>query len=230
MTKGSNNVKNGANKMAEALLKELAKAVEVGEPEETETLARKALELGINPIDVVEKGLSPGILTVGEKFGQREMFLHDLMLGAEAMKAGMEVVLPEIRHRKLQVQYIGRVVLGTVEGDVHDIGKSLVEAILVANGFEVIDLGIDVPAETFVEKVMELKPDVLGLSALLSTTKIEQGRVVKALRKASLRDCVKVIIGGAAVDQAWVKEIGADAYGRDADDAVRIVKSLINKD
>jgi len=223
-------MKNGAIKMTEALLKELAKAVEAGEPEEVLILAKKAIELGMNPIDVVEKGLSPGILKVGEKFGQREMFLHDLMLGAEAMKVGMEVVLPEIRRRKLQVHYMGRVVLGTVEGDVHDIGKSLVEAILVANGFEVVDLGIDVPAETFVEKVRELKPDVLGLSALLSTTKIEQGKVVKALRNAGLRDCVKVIIGGAAVDQAWAKEIGADAYGRDADDAVRIVKSLFHKD
>jgi len=223
-------MKNGANKMTEAFLKELAKAVEAGEPEEVLILAKKAIELGMNPIDVVEKGLSPGILKVGEKFGQREMFLHDLMLGAEAMKVGMEVVLPEIRRRKLQVHYMGRVVLGTVEGDVHDIGKSLVEAILVANGFEVVDLGIDVPAETFVEKVRELKPDVLGLSALLSTTKIEQGKVVKALRNAGLRDCVKVIIGGAAVDQAWAKEIGADAYGRDADDAVRIVKSLFHKD
>ncbi len=216
--------------MTEALLKELANAVEAGEPEEALTLAKKAIELDMNPIDVVEKGLSPGILKVGEKFGQREMFLHDLMLGAEAMKVGMEVVLPEIRRRKLQVHYMGRVVLGTVEGDVHDIGKSLVEAILVANGFEVVDLGIDVPSETFVEKVRELNPNVLGLSALLSTTKIEQGKVIDAIRKAGLRDRVKIIIGGAAVDQAWAKEIGADAYGRDANDAVRIVKSLLHKE
>jgi len=230
MTNGRHIVKNGAIKMTKDLLKELEKAVEAGEPEEAEALAKKALELGMNPIDVIENGLSPGILTVGEKFGQREMFLHDLMLGAEAMKAGMEVILPEIHRRKLQVQYTARVILGTVEGDVHDIGKSLVEATLIANGFEVIDLGIDVPAETFMEKVRELKPDVLGLSALLSTTRAEQGNVIEALKKIGLRDRVKVIIGGAAVDQAWTREIGADAYGRDADDAVRVVKSLVHND
>jgi len=217
-------------KMTDNLLKKLETAVEAGEPEEAEELAKKALELGMNPVEVIEKGLSRGILTVGEKFGKRELFLHDLMLGAEAMKAGMEVLLPEIRRQDLEIQYMGRIILGTVEGDVHDIGKSLVEATLVANGFEVIDLGIDIPVEMFVEKVRELEPDVLGLSALLSTTKVAQGNVIEALRSAGLRDHVKVIIGGAAVDQAWAKEIGAEAYGSDADDAVRVVKSLIQND
>ncbi len=213
--------------MSEDLLKKLETAVEMGEPEEAEVLTKKALELGMNPIEIIEKGLSPGILTVGEKFGKREMFLHDLMLGAEAMKVGMEVLLPTIRQQELEIHYTGRVVLGTVEGDVHDIGKSLVEATLVANGFEVIDVGIDVPAETFVEKVRELKPDVLGLSALLTTTRAAQGEVIEALRKAGLRDRVKVVIGGAAVDQAWAKEIGADAYGSDAEDGIKVIKSLI---
>jgi methylmalonyl-CoA mutase cobalamin-binding domain/chain len=152
------------------------------------------------------------------------------MFCGEAGKAAMKILTKEIKRQKKVVPYKGRVLIGTVAGDIHDIGKSLVVAMLSAEGFEVVDLGIDVPDETFVEKVRELKPDVLGLSALITPTMFKFKDVVEALEDTGLRGGVKVIIGGASVNTEWTLSSGADAFGSDAVDAIAKVKELLNID
>lgn len=208
------------------LLNKLRDAVERGDEEGAEAAAKAALDANINPLDAVEKGLTPGIRYVGEKFEKRELYLPDLMLAARAMEFGMKILAEEIDKQGLEVKYEGRVLLGTVEGDIHDIGKKLVATMLQARGFEVIDLGYDVATSTIVEKVKEFKPDIVGLSAMMTSTMLKQGDVVQALRKEGITD-VKVIIGGASVSEEWAKEIGAAGYGPDAEEAVRLAQQLV---
>ena len=176
----------------------------------------------------MENGLAKGIREVEEKFERGEYFLLDLMLSAEAMKAGLKVLKPEIEKQSKKTRGTGKFLIGTVEGDLHDIGKTIVKTMLTAEGFEVIDLGVDVPDQKFVEKVKKHKPDILGLSALMTTTRIKQRDIINALKKANLRDQVKVMIGGAAVTPEWCEKIGADAFGEDAIDAVNKAKTLIS--
>jgi len=148
-------------------------------------------------------------------------------MSGEAMKAGLQVLKPEILKQKKQLTGSGTVLIGTVEGDIHDIGKSVVSAMLTAEGFDVIDLGVDVPDQVFVEKTKEIKPHILGLSALMTTTRTKQKDVIEALKRSELRDVAKVMVGGATVTPEWAEEIGADAYGEDAVDAARKAKNLI---
>ena len=197
-----------------------------GDSSAVEVATKEAVEVGYDPLKVIE-WLSSGIREVGERYSKFEVFLPDLMMSAEAMKAGMRILLPAIKKRGVKIEYRGRVILGTVAGDIHDIGKSLVAVMLESKGFEVIDLGADVPIKTFVEKVRELKPDILGLSALLTTTMLEQRNVIEALKKEGLRHKVKVMIGGAATSEGWAKEIGADVYGSDAKDAAEKAEKLL---
>jgi len=205
----------------------LHKAVLEGDTSAVEAAAKDAVEAGYDPLKVTE-WLSSGIREVGERYSRFEVFVPDVMMSAEAMKAGMRILLPAIKKRGVKIEYKGRVILGTVAGDIHDIGKSLVAVMLESKGFEVIDLGADVPTKTFVEKVKELKPDILGLSALLTTTMLEQRNVIEALQKEGLRDKVKVMIGGALTTEEWAKEIGADAYGSDAKDAAEKAERLLS--
>ena len=213
--------------MGEAEVKRLAEAVVEGDAEKSEEIAKKAVELRMDPLQVLDGGVIKPLREIGDKFGRGEVFLTDLVMSAEAAKAAMEVLVAEIKRRGREVGYLGRVVLGTVAGDIHDIGKNIVGALLSVEGFEVIDLGADVPTEKFVEKVRELKPNILGLSALLTVTMPVQREVIEALKKAGLRDTVKVMVGGAPVTAEWAEEIGADAYGADAIDAVKKAKKLI---
>lgn len=201
-------------------------AVQDGESEGCADLARSALEEGIEPLKIVDEGLSAGIRIVGEKFGCGEMFLPDLMMAVEAMKAGMEILQPELDKRKIRKKSRGTVMIGTVFGDIHDIGKSIVATMLEMNGYEVIDLGINISTETFVKKIRELNPDILGLSAMLATTMREQKEVIEAVKKEGLRDRVKILVGGAPVSEQWAEEIGADGYGANAEMAVQLVKRL----
>ncbi|RLI44307.1 cobalamin-binding protein [Candidatus Bathyarchaeota archaeon] len=210
-------------------MKELADAVVAGDVEKSELIAKKCVELKLNHLEVINKGIIEPLREIGDKFGRGEIFLSELIMSAEAAKAAMEVIVPEIRKGEKKVGYLGRVVIGTVAGDIHDIGKNIVAALLTAEGFEVIDLGVDVPTEKFIDKVRELKPDILGLSALLTTTMPVQREVIEALKKAGLRDSVKVMVGGAPVTAEWAQEIGADAYGADALDAVKKAKQLLGK-
>jgi methanogenic corrinoid protein MtbC1 len=161
-------------------------------------------------------------------FGRREAFLPELVIAGEAMKAGLAILEPELWAGQARSHW-GTFLIGTVAGDIHDIGKVIVSALLIADGFEVIDLGVDVPTATFVAAVRRYQPVILGLSALLSTTIPMQGEVIKALEQAGLRDEVKVMIGGAAVTPAWADQIGADAYAKDAVEAVKLAKQLLTQ-
>ncbi|MFQ6001482.1 MAG: corrinoid protein, partial [Anaerolineae bacterium] len=198
-----------------------------GEKERAIALSEEALSQGIPPLEAINKGYIVGIQKVGELFEKGDFFLPELVMGAEAMQAALAVLEPELKKRQEVRESMGTAVAGTVEGDIHEIGKRLVGTMLVANGFDVLDLGPDVAAETFVEKVRELKPDLLLLSALMTTTMPEQRSVIEALKEAGLRDRVKVMVGGAAVTPSWAQEIGADGYAENAIEAVEVAKGLV---
>lgn len=209
------------------ILKRLQEAVILGEPDQARERATQALEAGVAPLTAIEEGLNPGMQVVGDKFERGEFFIPDLMMAAEAMKAAMVVFEPVLMARREQRQVLGTVVIGTVEGDIHEIGKSLVATMLAAAGFQVHDLGVDVPASAFVERVQESGANVVGLSALLTTTMRNQEIVIEALKEAGLREQVLVIIGGAPTSPEWARTIGADAYAENANEAVSVVKRLV---
>jgi corrinoid protein of di/trimethylamine methyltransferase len=203
-------------------------AIKQGQVELTEELAKDLIRAGADPLEVLNEVTST-LKEIGDAFSRGDLFLVHMILASEAAKAAMAVLTEEIKKQKKEVKYAGRVLIGTVAGDIHDIGKRLVSTFLEMEGFEVIDLGIDVPTQTFVEKVNELKPDVLGLSALVTSTMPVQGEVIEALREAGLRNSVKVIVGGSSVSASWAEEVGADSFGSDATEAVANVKALIKK-
>jgi len=210
------------------ILTQITQAVESGDNEGCQTLTQDALKAGLDPLQVVDEGLSAGIQIVGEKFGNGELFLPDLMMAVEAMNEGMKFVEPELKKKKVQRQSLGTVIIGTVHGDIHDIGKSIVATMLEISGYIVHDLGVNVSAGEFIEKVKELGPQVLGLSALLSTTMREQRVIIELVQKEGLRDDIKIIVGGAPVSVQWAEEIGADGFGANAELGVQLVNKLIN--
>jgi corrinoid protein of di/trimethylamine methyltransferase len=212
--------------MSDETLNQLAQAVVDGEPEEAEALARQALDLGLDPLLCINQGLTPGIERVGELFETGEYYLPDLILGGDAMKAALTVLEPALASGEGR-QILGRVVLGTVEGDLHEIGKTLVGTMLTANGFEVTDIGVDRPAADFIEAVRKSNATLVGASALLTTTMLHQKEVIEALKEAGLREQVKVMIGGAPVTETWAEQIGADGYAEDAIGAVALAKRLV---
>lgn len=209
----------------EELMKRLSTAVKEGNIEEGEQLAKNGVESGYDVLEMFNV-VTEALKKVGDRFGRGDMFLTELMFCGETARAAMAVLTEEIKRQKKEISYQGRVLMGTVAGDIHDIGKSMVAAMLTAEGFEVIDLGTDVPDETFVEKVRELKPDVLGLSALVDVTMFKFKDIVEALKKANLREKVKVIIGGAYVDQKWKDDSGSDEYAIDAVDGIEKIKAI----
>jgi trimethylamine corrinoid protein len=200
-----------------------------GAPEQASRLAEQALADGIPPLEAIDHGFVPGMTEVGDRFARHQMFLPDMLASAEAMKAAMAVLEPELQRQGSQRPTAGTVVLGTTKGDIHEIGKTLVGTLLTAHGFKVFDLGTDVSSEQFAEKAREVDADVVGVSALLTTTMRNQKLVVQALEQAGLRPSVKVIVGGAPVTRMWAEEIGADGYGKDALGAVELVKNLVAK-
>ena len=208
-------------------LKQLQEAIILGEPDQAAELATEALEAGVEPLIVIEETLNPGMRVVGARYESGEYFIPDLVMAAEAMHAAMRVLEPALAARQEQRQVLGTIVIGTVEGDIHEIGKSLVATMLGAAGFQVHDLGVDVPAKEFVKQVRETKANVVGLSALLTTTMLNQETVIEALKEAGLRDRVKVVIGGAPASPEWAQTIGADAYAENANEAVSVVKRLV---
>lgn len=209
------------------ILESIKDAVIEMDPEKTLGDIGKALEAGAAPLDIVEKGLIPGIEVVGAKFKNFEIFLPEVMMSAKAFKEGFEMVAPKLRESGYEPR--GRVVVGAVQGDIHDIGKNIVLALMQGNGYEAHDAGVDVPPQKFVDMVKELKPHVIGMSSLLTTTMSRMRETVELLKKEGLRDSVKVIIGGAPVSAEFAKEIGADGYGEDAGEAVEVVKRLLGK-
>jgi corrinoid protein of di/trimethylamine methyltransferase len=217
----------GAIMAHDELFSRMVQAVIDGEKERAVELAQEALYLEIPPLEAIDKGYIVGIQKVGELFEKGDFFLPELVMGAEAMQAALAVLEPELKRRHQERERLGHAIAGTVEGDIHEVGKRLVCTMLVANGFDVLDLGPDVAAEIFIEKVRELKPDLLLLSALMTTTMPEQRSVIEALKGARLRDRVKVMVGGAAVSPSWAGEIGADGYAENAIEAVEVAKGLV---
>jgi len=206
-----------------AILEEVAQAVESGEEEDVKKKVQEALDEGGTALDIIDNGLMKGMETVGNKFADGEMFIPEVMIAAQALQVGIDIVKPHLLEG--QRSFTGKVILGTVAGDIHDLGKNLVKMMLTANGFEVIDLGVDVPVNKFVDSVKENQPDILGMSALLTTTMPEMGRVVEALKENGLRDNVRVIVGGAPVNEEYAEKAGADLYAENALEAVDLLKN-----
>lgn len=209
----------------EDVILNLKDAVKDYDPEAAEAAAKRVIEEGLDPVETIE-GLTGDLREIGDKFGTGEIWFIDLMAAANTVQAAVRVLEPEIMRRGIKQETAGKFLIGTVGGDIHDIGKNIVVLLLMANGFEVIDIGVDVPVEVFVDNVREIKPDFLGLSSLLTSSMPEQKKVIEALTENGLRDTVKVIIGGAAVNEHWATEIGADGYAEDAVDAIRVVTAL----
>jgi len=213
--------------MSEALFAAMKQSIIDGDEEAAAAVAQQALDAGIDPLDAINRGYVEGMSYVGDQFSQGEMFLPDMMLAAEAMKAAVAVLEPEMTRRGMHRTMLGKVVLGTVKGDIHEIGKNLVATMLSASGFEVYDLGVDVAFEKFIEKAREVNADIIGMSALLTTTMTGQRTVIDLLAKAGLRPQVKVMVGGAPVTRSWAAEIGADGMSEDAMGAVVLAKKLV---
>ena len=211
----------------EADLAAMRQSIIDGAAETSLILAKQALEQGLHPLEIIDNGFVPGMSEVGEQFAKHQMFLPDMLAAAEAMKAAMSVLDPELKRQGAERPSAGTVVLGTTKGDIHEIGKTLVATLLTANGFKVHDLGVDVASDQFAASARELNADVVGVSALLTTTMRGQKSVVEALERAGLRSTVKIIVGGAPVTQRWAQEIGADGYAKDAMSAVALVRNLL---
>lgn len=207
------------------ILKEISEYLQQGDNERVSALTKRAVEEEIPPKEILDKVLIAGMNIIGEKYRDHEIFLPDVLLAAKAMYAGMNVLKPLFI--KEGIPTIGKVVIGTVHGDLHDIGKNLVGIMLKGAGFEVIDLGNNVPPEKFIETAKEENAAVIGMSALLTTTMQVMRRVVELLKEEGLSDRIKTIIGGAPVSVEFAQEIGADAYGYDSSNAVECVKNLI---
>jgi corrinoid protein of di/trimethylamine methyltransferase len=200
-----------------------------GAPDTASTLARQALSEGMAPIEAINNGYVAGMHNVGELFARGQMFLPDMMASAEAMRSAMAVLDPELRKLGTERPMAGVVILGTTKGDIHEIGKILVGTMLTAHGFQVHDLGVDVGGEKFAAKAREFKADIVGVSALLTTTMRNQKSVVEAVEKEGLRSQVKIMVGGAPVTRRWAEEIGADGYAKDAMSAVTLAQELMQQ-
>jgi 5-methyltetrahydrofolate--homocysteine methyltransferase len=185
---------------------------------------KQALDEGIDPGTILDEGLIAGMNVVGTRFKNNELYIPEVLIAARAMKMAMEILAPKLT--EAGVQPVGKVVIGTVQGDLHDIGKNLVAMMLKGAGFEVLDLGVDVPPEKFVEQAKAMKPQIIGMSALLTTTMPGMERAVKALKQSGIK--IKTMVGGAPVTQGYADKIGADGYAPDAASAVDLAKSLLN--
>ena len=215
--------------MSEELLKAMAQSIIDGEAEVAADLAKQALDAGMNPLDAITKGYMPGVNDVGDSFACGNVFLPELVMAGEAMKAAIAVLEPELKRQGTSREILGKVVLATVEGDIHEIGKSLVGTMLTAAGFEVYDLGVNVPAEKIMAKVEEVDADIVGLSALLTTTMVRQKEVIEAMDKKGMRNKTRVMVGGAPVTSDWVQKIEADGYSEDAIGAVNTARNLMKE-
>jgi trimethylamine corrinoid protein len=211
--------------VSQEILLRMRQSIMDGAPQTAAALAQESLACGMDPLETINQGYVPGMNQVGEQFGCRALFLPDVMAAAEAMRSAMAVLEPEIQRRGMAREVSGTVVLGTVQGDIHEIGKNLIGTLLVAAGFRVLDLGCNVRAERFAAEAEQAGADVVGASSLLTTTMVRQRDVIAALQR--LRPRVKVIVGGAPVTNQWAAEIGADGYAPDAQRALDLVKRLV---
>ena len=205
----------------------LTRAVVVGDVDASLELTKKAMDAGISATEILGRRLLPGMEIIGEQFETQEIFFPELLMAANAMKAAVALLRPELS--KSKAPPTGKYVIGTVEGDAHDIGKNIVKMMLEQNGWRVTDLGTDVPTKKFCSVIEEGSFDILGLSALLTITMHAMDDVIKTLKDAGLRDKVKIMVGGAPVTQSFADQIGADAYAKNAPEAARKAKSLVNR-
>ena len=213
--------------MSEELLKAMAKSIIDGDSDVAADLAKQSIAEGMDPLEAITKGYILGVNEVGDSFSCGNVFLPELVMAGEAMKAAIAELEPELKKKGTSRDVLGRVVLATVEGDIHEIGKSLVGTMLTAAGFEVFDLGVNVPADTIITKAVEVNADIVGLSALLTTTMVRQKEVIEAMDRKGLRNKTRVMVGGAPVTSDWVQKIEADGYSEDAIGAVNTAKNLM---
>ncbi len=210
------------------ILENLKNAVIDGDDDKARENAKAALEASVDPLEALESGLSKGTDIIGQRFESGEAYLPELIMAGETFKAAMEILNPEIKKQRKDVPPVGTVVMTTVKGDLHSIGKNIVATVLENNGFKVVNLGTDVGALEIIEEAKKANADAIGLSALMTTTMPAQREVINALRELNLRDRFRVIVGGGPATQAWADEIGADGYGEDAVHAVELLKRLLN--
>ena len=209
------------------IFKEIALGVQKGDSETVLSLTEKALAENVSPKEILHQALVAGMDVIGERFKNNEVFIPEVLVSAKAMKAGMKIVKPLLADADVESK--GKVVIGTVKGDLHDIGKNIVGMLLEGGGYDVIDLGADVPKEKFLEAIQKENANILGMSALLTTTMTYMREIIEALEFANLKSQVKVMIGGAPITQAYADEIKADGYAPDAASAVDLAQNLLNK-
>ena len=215
--------------MSEELFKQMAQSIIDGDSDISVELAQKSIEMNIPPLDAITKGFVVGVNYIGDQFGAGEAFLPELVMAGEAMKAAVATLEPELLKMGTERETMGRVVLATVEGDIHEIGKTLVGTMLSASGFEVTDLGVDQPADKIIGKALEINASLVGMSALLTTTMVRQREVIEEMDKEGLRPKIKVMVGGAPITREWADKIKADGYSEDAVGAVKLAKELVGK-
>jgi len=212
------------------LYKQMAQSIIDGESEQAVELAQKSIELQMHPLETITKGFVVGVNYIGDQFGKGEAFLPELVMAGEAMKAAVATLEPELLKLGEAREVMGRVVLATVEGDIHEIGKTLVGTMLSASGFEVYDIGVDAPAEKIIGKALEVDAQIIGMSALLTTTMVRQREVIEELDKEGLRPRIRVLVGGAPITKDWAEKIKADGTSEDAVGAVKLAKQLLGKE
>jgi len=205
-----------------SILEEIKDATRAGDEKKVTLLTKQAIDEGVEVDQIIKEGFIAAMVVVGKEFGDGKIYIPEMLIAARAMKGGLEIVKPLLTGGK--VQGIAKIVLGTVQGDLHDIGKNLVTMMMEGNGMEVIDLGVDVPPEKFVEALQTHKPQFIGMSALLTTTMTSMKATIEALEETGLRKDVKILVGGAPVSQAFADEIGADGFGLNASEAVERIK------
>ncbi len=213
--------------MSEELFQKMAQSIVDGDSDTATMLAKEAITTGVPPLDAITKGFVAGVNIVGDAYGRGEAYLPELVMAGEAMKAAVTTLDPELKKQGTERRTLGKVVIATVDGDIHEIGKSLVATMLGASGFEVYDLGVDVEVEKIIGTALNVSADIIAMSALLTTTMVKQREVIEELDKEGLRGKFKVMVGGAPVTRDWVKTIGADGFSEDAIGAVAIAKQLI---
>ena len=216
--------------MHEELFKKMAQSIIDGDSDASVALAKESIATGVPPLQAITDGFVVGVNTVGAAFGRGDAFLPELVMAGEAMKAAVATLNPELKRQGTERKMLGKVVLATVEGDIHEIGKTLVGTMLSSSGFEVFDLGVDASPNKIIGKALEVDADIIGMSALLTTTMVKQKEVIETLEKEGLRGRFKVMVGGAPITRDWFKAIKADGYSEDAIGAVNVAKQLMGAD
>jgi corrinoid protein of di/trimethylamine methyltransferase len=209
------------------VFQEMAQSIIDGDSEISAKLAQQAIVQGIDPLEAISHGFVVGVNQVGEAFAKGDAFLPEIVMAGEAMKTAVAVLEPELARRGTERKMLGKVILCTVEGDIHEIGKTLVGTILSSAGFKVFDLGVDVPVMKVVKKAREVGADIVAMSALLTTTMVHQKDVIEALEDIGIRSKIMVLVGGAPVTKEWVKQIGADGYSEDAIGAINVARQVL---